>query len=88
MMSFNLILQLSKIQGHHSSPPIFQVPPCPKCEGPLIPELTFFGDNVAKGIVDQVYQKVEEADALFVVGSSLYVSICIFFYSIIQSTNG
>lgn len=51
----------------------FQVPLCPKCEGPLKPDIVFFGDNVPKQRVEEVRNKVTSSDALFVLGSSLTV---------------
>ena len=52
---------------------IFQVPPCPSCGGNLKPEITFFGDNVAKPTVEFVRRRVEECDALLMAGTSLQV---------------
>lgn len=51
----------------------FNVPPCQSCGGVLKPQVVFFGDNVPRNIVDFVYKKVSESDALLVVGSSLQV---------------
>lgn len=51
----------------------FTVPPCPSCGGPLKPEITFFGDNVAKNVVEFVHEKVRECDSVLVAGSSLQV---------------
>ena len=51
----------------------FNIPPCPKCGGNLKPNIIFFGDNVPKSRVEQVYSMVGESDALLVVGSSLQV---------------
>ncbi|XP_060585695.1 NAD-dependent protein lipoamidase sirtuin-4, mitochondrial-like [Ruditapes philippinarum] len=51
----------------------FKVPPCPSCGGPLKPEITFFGDNVLKPIVEFVHDKVKESDSLLFVGTSLQV---------------
>lgn len=51
----------------------FKIPPCPQCSGILKPNIVFFGDNVPKWRVDQVYSFVTESDALLVVGSSLHV---------------
>lgn len=46
---------------------------CPRCGGMLKPDIVYFGENVAKGVVDQAYSLVDEADALLVAGSSLTV---------------
>ena len=53
----------------------FQVPPCEMCKGILKPHLIFFGDNVPKVIVESVYDKVDESDAVLIAGSSLQVNI-------------
>ena len=46
---------------------------CPRCGGMLKPDIVYFGENVAKDVVDQAYSLVDEADALLVAGSSLTV---------------
>ena len=46
---------------------------CPACGGMLKPDIVYFGESVAKEIVDQAYSLVEQADALLVAGSSLTV---------------
>lgn len=46
---------------------------CPSCGGMLKPDIVYFGESVAKAVVDQAYSLVEEADALLVAGSSLTV---------------
>lgn len=51
----------------------FKVPPCPNCGGPLKPEITFFGDNVMKPIVEFVHEKLKESDCLLMIGTSLQV---------------
>ncbi|WP_437803418.1 NAD-dependent protein deacetylase [Sorangium sp. So ce693] len=51
----------------------FRAPPCLRCEGPLKPRVVFFGENVARPIVDAAFALVDAADALLVVGSSLAV---------------
>ncbi|XP_062593060.1 NAD-dependent protein lipoamidase sirtuin-4, mitochondrial-like [Saccostrea cucullata] len=51
----------------------FQTPLCPKCSGPLKPEIIFFGDNVPKSTVNFVFEKVQECDKVLVIGSSLEV---------------
>lgn len=52
---------------------LFQYPSCPRCNGVLKPDIVFFGDNVPKDRVDYVYKKLDESDALLVIGSSLHV---------------
>jgi NAD-dependent SIR2 family protein deacetylase len=51
----------------------FQVADCLRCNGPLKPDVVFFGDNVPRPTVDAAFAMLEEADALLVVGSSLAV---------------
>ena len=49
----------------------FEVPPCSKCGGVLKPDIVFFGDNVARAVVEQIRQQVETADSLLILGTSL-----------------
>lgn len=51
----------------------FQVPECRRCGGVLKPAVVFFGESVPKEKVDYSMRRVDEADALLVVGSSLTV---------------
>jgi NAD-dependent SIR2 family protein deacetylase len=51
----------------------FQVPPCRRCDGILKPDVVFFGENVPRERVGRAMSKLQEADALLVVGSSLMV---------------
>jgi len=52
----------------------FRMVDCLGCgEGPLKPDVVFFGENVPKARVEQCYAAVEEARALLVLGSSLTV---------------
>lgn len=46
---------------------------CPQCGGMLKPDIVYFGESVAKDIVQQCYSLVEQSDALLVAGSSLTV---------------
>ena len=46
---------------------------CVACGGVLKPDVVFFGDNVARALVDEAYALVDEAEALVVLGSSLTV---------------
>ena len=50
----------------------FQVPHCPHCGGERMkPDVVFFGENVAAPTAARAMEKVEQADGLLVVGSSL-----------------
>lgn len=51
----------------------FRFPYCQSCEGILKPDIVFFGDNVASSLVSQIYNLVDQSDALLVLGSSLQV---------------
>jgi len=50
-----------------------QVPACFRCDGLLKPNVVFYGGSVDKEIVNYLYSKVLEADAVLVVGTSLMV---------------
>jgi NAD-dependent SIR2 family protein deacetylase len=51
----------------------FEFIDCPACQGMLKPDIVYFGESVAKEVVDQAYSLVENSDALLVAGSSLTV---------------
>jgi NAD-dependent SIR2 family protein deacetylase len=51
----------------------FLVPACPHCGGTLKPDVVFFGDGVDSAVTRAAVARVEAADALLVVGSSLMV---------------
>ena len=51
----------------------FRVPTCRKCDGILKPDVVFFGDNVSLDVVKFLNEKVDQSDAVLVVGSSLFV---------------
>lgn len=46
---------------------------CPRCGGILKPDIVYFGESVAKEVVDQAYSLVDDSEALLVAGSSLTV---------------
>lgn len=46
---------------------------CPACSGMLKPDIVYFGESVAKEIVERAYSLVDGSDALLVAGSSLTV---------------
>jgi NAD-dependent SIR2 family protein deacetylase len=46
---------------------------CPRCGGILKPDIVYFGESVAKPIVEQAYSLIDDSDALLVAGSSLTV---------------
>jgi NAD-dependent SIR2 family protein deacetylase len=49
----------------------FVVPSCRRCDGVLKPDVVFFGENVPRDRVDAASRRLEEADAMLIVGSSL-----------------
>jgi NAD-dependent SIR2 family protein deacetylase len=51
----------------------FRVADCARCGGVLKPDVVFFGENVAKPLVERCYRLVERAQAVLVAGSSLTV---------------
>jgi NAD-dependent SIR2 family protein deacetylase len=51
----------------------FAVPACRHCEGVLKPDVVFFGENVARDLVDTALGHLQQADAMLIVGSSLMV---------------
>ena len=51
----------------------FSVPDCLTCEGVLKPDVVFYGDSVPKPRADSAMAAVREADAVFVIGSTLMV---------------
>ncbi|MGB5062413.1 MAG: NAD-dependent protein deacetylase [Candidatus Competibacter sp.] len=51
----------------------FRVPDCPQCGGILKPAVVFFGETVPKPRVERACQRLADADALLVIGSSLMV---------------
>ncbi|MBS2022948.1 MAG: NAD-dependent protein deacetylase [Deltaproteobacteria bacterium] len=51
----------------------FVVPPCPMCGGVPKPDVVFFGGSVPRARVEEAFERVDEAEALLVIGSSLTV---------------
>ena len=51
----------------------FIVPSCRSCAGILKPDVVFFGENVSRDIVATAQTRLEQADAMLIVGSSLMV---------------
>lgn len=51
----------------------FAVPSCMGCGGVLKPDVVFFGENVPRERVEDAMRRLEEADAMLIVGSSLMV---------------
>ncbi len=51
----------------------FNVPDCPACGGNMKPDVVFFGETVPSERVSAATKKLEQSDALLIVGSSLMV---------------
>jgi len=51
----------------------FDVPCCASCGGILKPDVVFFGENVPRDVVVAAHDRLEQADAMLIVGSSLMV---------------
>jgi NAD-dependent SIR2 family protein deacetylase len=51
----------------------FAIPSCARCDGVLKPDVVFFGESVPRSRVDTAMQRLQHADAMLVVGSSLMV---------------
>jgi NAD-dependent SIR2 family protein deacetylase len=51
----------------------FGVVACGRCGATLMPDVVFFGGNVARPVVDAAWAMIDAAEALLVVGSSLTV---------------
>jgi NAD-dependent SIR2 family protein deacetylase len=51
----------------------FGVPDCPGCGGLLKPAVVFFGGAVPRRVVQQAVERLDEAGAVLVIGSSLMV---------------
>ena len=51
----------------------FVVPACRSCDGVLKPDVVFFGENVPRERIEKAYDRLDAADAMLVVGSSLMV---------------
>lgn len=50
-----------------------RTPNCDQCDGDLKPDVVFFGDNVDREIVQSIYQALDNADGLLIIGTSLKV---------------
>ena len=46
---------------------------CPSCGGILKPDIVYFGESVAKPVVEQAFTLIDNSEALLVAGSSLTV---------------
>jgi NAD-dependent SIR2 family protein deacetylase len=51
----------------------FEIPSCRRCDGVLKPDVVFFGESVPRERVETAYGRLDAAEAMLVVGSSLMV---------------
>ena len=51
----------------------FRFVDCPQCGGMLKPDIVYFGESVAKEVVDEAYSLIDQSGVLLVAGSSLTV---------------
>lgn len=51
----------------------FRVPGCPVCQGPLKPDVVYFGETVAPQVSRAAEDAVDRADAVLILGTSLAV---------------
>ncbi|UJR15882.1 hypothetical protein I4U23_002807 [Adineta vaga] len=51
----------------------FKPPRCPQCSGRIKPDVTFFGDNVDRRLVNFLQEQLKKSDSILVAGSSLEV---------------
>jgi NAD-dependent SIR2 family protein deacetylase len=51
----------------------FVIPGCSRCGGVLKPRVVFFGENVARAVVDEAFASIDACAALLVAGTSLAV---------------
>lgn len=51
----------------------FKVPNCGECGGMLRPNVVFFGGTVQRSLVEEIFDRLDESDAMLVIGSSLEV---------------
>ena len=51
----------------------FEVPACVRCSGVVKPRIVFFGESVARSVVDEAFRVVERCEVLLVAGTSLAV---------------
>ena len=65
--------RLAEMNSPSLGPVLFAVPDCRRCGGLLKPAVVFFGETVPKDKVRHAMNRVDQADAMLVVGSSLAV---------------
>jgi NAD+-dependent protein deacetylase sirtuin 4 len=61
------------IEISHEDIENFYLPSCPQCNGNLIPNIVFFGDNIPMSRIEKVVKCIIDSDGVLVLGSSLQV---------------
>jgi NAD-dependent deacetylase len=70
------------------SAPATGIPPCPKCDKHLRPDVVWFGESLDPDIMRLVYVELERADACIVIGTSAYVQPAASFPLIVKQQGG
>ena len=68
--------------------PVKGIPRCPDCQANLRPDVVWFGESLPRGVLDQVFIELEQADVIMVVGTSAMVQPSASFPLIVQNQGG
>ncbi len=64
------------------------IPPCPKCDNNLRPDVVWFGESLDRDTISNVYQELEKADVCLVIGTSSLVQPAASFPLIVKQSGG
>ncbi len=64
------------------------IPPCPKCDNNLRPDVVWFGESLDRDTISNVYQELEKADVCLVIGTSSLVQPAASFPLIVKQRGG
>ena len=64
------------------------IPPCPKCDNNLRPDVVWFGESLDRDTISNVYQELEKADVCLVIGTSSLVQPAASFPLIVKQRSG
>jgi len=64
------------------------IPPCPKCNNNLRPDVVWFGESLDRDTISNVYQELEKADVCLVIGTSSLVQPAASFPLIVKQRGG
>ncbi len=70
------------------SEPASGIPPCPKCNSHLRPDVVWFGESLNSDIMEQVYIELDKADVCLVIGTSAIVYPAASFPLIVKKLGG